>query len=277
MRHTYLIILLIGCTHLSSQCQPNQPYEFIILDQVSGQACSYAHIGYIGTQQGTIADENGRIKINAEDIVSDSIYIQMVGYKKRHMTFEEIADTIYLESNVITISEVVISSSRKTYKVGGQDPRKKAIPWVAHEMLGTEIGTYFNELPPDKVIDAVNVFVRKNRCDSILLRVRFYEASDDNSLKEKLDHTDIITNIRSQKGWVKIPLDNQVIRARPKMLVTIEALRTWGNKRQAPDFTLCHDKRHTGLAASRRYSDPRGFGNYAFKGKGLAMYLDLVE
>lgn len=246
-----------------------------IVDHASLEPCCYAHIGYLGTNLGTTSDERGTATIKLSE-VQESIYISMVGYDQKDVSIQDIRDTIFLHKSVLALQEVVISSARKTFKVGGQHPRKKKIPWVHEEMIGTEIGNYFSELPLGKAIDAVHVFFRKNRCDSVLFRLRFYDSTSEGP-QVAMDHPDIIYKTSHKKGWMGIPVSSYSIYTRKSMLVTIEALETWGNNSSQPDFSLSHDKKYTGRASSRRYSNLQGFGGYSYAGKGLAMHLELVE
>lgn len=270
-----LLSMMPWVSYLFGQDDKVRSLSFTIVDHTSLEPCSYAHIGYLGTNLGTISDELGIATIQLSEVI-DSIYIKMVGYDQKEVSIHNIGDTIFLHKSILALQEVVISSARNTFKVGGQHPRRKRIPWVHDEMIGTEIGNYFSELPHGKSIDAVHVYFRKNRCDSILLRLRFYDSTSDGPIVT-MEHPDIIYKTSDKKGWISIPVATYPICTRESMLVTIEALETWGNTSSEPDFSLSHDKKYNGRAGSRRYSNVQGFGGYSFTGKGLAIHLELVE
>jgi len=135
-----------------------------------------------------------------------------------------------------------------------------------------------SDIPPGHRLEAVNVFLKKNRCDSILFRVRLYALDEDSDPEELLHYQDILHQIGGQKKWVRIDLEAYGIRILgARVLVTLEALASWGNNTERPDFSLAYDKDIGCCAKLRQYSKVVGWLSYALKGGGLAFNFELRE
>ena len=270
-------MLLLTCDFLGSQ--------EVLLDRVqivSAELYSsipYAHALIIGSDKGFVADENGVILIdNQMRRSSDTLLLQAIGYKSRKVPIADIQSIVSMSEIGYALNEVVINGSKTKIQVGGTKPRRHEINWTGLEMLGTEIGTYINNAPFGKWISGVQFYIRRNRCDSILFRLRLYEASAHSDAVRLLHQEDITFQIGQEKGWIKVPIEEYGLKT-PKspILVTVEALELWGDFGDKPPFSVTYDKVVEGFGTFRQYSSEKWAGNYAFKGRGLSFYLELLD
>jgi erythromycin esterase-like protein len=86
-----------------------------LLDKKSGNPVSYAHITYLHTNLGTVADDNGNFTLY-ESLKNDSVVITSIGYKKMVVSKQNMYTTkpfqLFLEADVTTLNAVVINGER---------------------------------------------------------------------------------------------------------------------------------------------------------------------
>ncbi len=230
-----------------------------------------------GSGQGTVTDELGYFQLNIDH--GDSIQVSMIGYESKVLVGRSENEMIALMPLEELLQNVTILANCKTYKVGGSKPRRAEINCGA-DMIGTEVGTEILNMEKEGYLEGVNFFIKKNRCDSILFRMRLYQydTSYSASVGPLLHHEDILFQISRQRRWIYKDLsDIGILVPIDGVVVTLEAIRTWGNDSGKPDFTLTYDKRVKGLGHFRKLSSERGWGGYAFGGRGLSFNLVMRE
>jgi len=90
-------------------------YTGKLMDKKTGEPLSYAHISYLGSNLGTVADENGNFSL-FESLNRDSIQITSIGYKKLIISKKSISTfkstQIFLDAEVIALNEVTVKGER---------------------------------------------------------------------------------------------------------------------------------------------------------------------
>lgn len=247
-----------------------------IVDTKTKEGLPFAHVLIRGKTHGAVTDETGKFKLSVTKF--DTLQVSMLGYQRRIVSVNNIRLPIELSPVSHQLEEAVIISKYQTFNYGGVKPRKKVIYVEEGEMQGTEIGTEILDIPTSSYVDGIQFFLRSNRCDSILFRLRLYEHDVDEvaNIGRNLINKDITFMVDNSKKWIRIPLSAHQIFLRSKaVIVTIEALRTWGNKTEKPDFTIPYDKKVKGFGKFRKYSSDQGWGGYSYKGRGLSFFLEL--
>ena len=82
----------------------------VLLDNIKKQPISYATIYYLKSKKGHYTNDKGFFEFNKKKI--DSIYISCLGYKTLKITTNIIKDTIFLNPDVIELSEIEILKKR---------------------------------------------------------------------------------------------------------------------------------------------------------------------
>ncbi|MCE2733816.1 MAG: erythromycin esterase family protein [Flammeovirgaceae bacterium] len=86
-----------------------------LLDKKSGNPVSYAHITYLHTNLGTVADDNGNFTLY-ESLNNDTVVITCIGYKKLILTKKSMSTAkpfqLFLEADVTTLNSVVVKGER---------------------------------------------------------------------------------------------------------------------------------------------------------------------
>ena len=92
-----------------------------IIGEQDNEVLAYATIWLPATWEGTIANADGYFEFNLPpDPTADTIAISHMGYETRHIPISEFGDsvnTIYLQSSLIPIQEVMIRRSNPTYLI----------------------------------------------------------------------------------------------------------------------------------------------------------------
>ena len=272
----YLFFVLGNYERLSCQSEIAN-HNLQLRSKADAQPIPFAHAGIIGSTIGFVGDQQGVFTFSTVQIdQNDSIYFQAIGYQPKTLLIRELDSILYLEQEIYSLKEVVISSNVEVLKIGGTKPTRREINWEGLEMKGTEIGTYITDIPENSRVLAVNYYMKKNRCDSILFRLRVYETTEQFFNLQLLNTTDITFMVGSENKWIRIPVeeDNMVINQNI-VLVTIEALQLWGIKDEKPPFSLTYDRVVNGFGSFRQHSRDKGWGGYTFKGRGLSFNLEI--
>ncbi|MGE4287907.1 MAG: TonB-dependent receptor plug domain-containing protein [Salinivirgaceae bacterium] len=92
-----------------------------------GTAIPFSSIAILGTNQGTISDEQGHFSLNTPVIGSQTLVVSSLGYEPRHIPLslgkeKQLKLDVLLESGSIAINEVVVSEKSET-------TRRKELPF----------------------------------------------------------------------------------------------------------------------------------------------------
>ena len=108
-RKTLLVyIFLISTFSLSSQSLNIQ-----IIDSLTGQPVPYSNV-YFSNNNGLISDESGNFELVKSQLSqNDSMYVSMMGYKKRSFYINDFNDTIIkLAQTPIKLSDVFLTNKK---------------------------------------------------------------------------------------------------------------------------------------------------------------------
>src|SRR5665213_1572513 len=94
----------------------SQTYSGQVFDSKNKQTLSYVNIGIPAKGVGTISDEAGKYKLILDkEFENDTLQFSLIGYKSIFISvrnylanFSALNDSIFLEKNVYSLSEVII-------------------------------------------------------------------------------------------------------------------------------------------------------------------------
>lgn len=198
----------------------------------------YVNIGVVGLNKGTISSFNGMYRINISGVDNDKILrFSSVGFESVEFKIGELKSkqieslNVTLKKRIFEIEEVVVKpDNEKPLFIGSKKAGKMA--WVWSEAInGAEIGTLFRN---DKTIflDKFHFHIRKNYCDSILYRIKIYDAENEYPT-EIINTKDIKFVSKTKKGWDTIDISVYNITIDTDFIITLETLESWtsGNYR----------------------------------------------
>ena len=160
----YELLALLLCLSIQSFAQdhPNSPLKGVLYDHNSRQPLMYASIFVINSNTGVISNEQGQYAIDISSFrLQDSIRFQYMGYQIKDVAISELLHSadVYLEENIINISETLIFGSE-------QDP-----DFIVQQVLLYADSNYHKDY------SASEVFVRKRDESDLLLFNLDYKKS----------------------------------------------------------------------------------------------------
>jgi hypothetical protein len=204
---------------------------------------SYASIGIIGKDIGTVADENGHFKIiiemNKISLNKDTIIVSGLGYTSKSLSVKDLSfDSnspviINLEKIDVALNEVVVRPKKIKEKKFGNS-------WVytltstsifsngedVDDALGRETGMVLKIDSSIKVKD-FNFYVTGSQFKSVKFRLQFYDLAGEEPVLIPVSK-DILFDVTSSKGWVKVDLVpyNIYIDGKDKIGVTMQWIKS---------------------------------------------------
>ena len=114
MPKIYFLILLFLHTATFSQ---TETIRAIVKDAKSQEPLEYTLVQLKGKTKATLTDEFGAFSIKAE--TTDTLIIQLIGYKKRSLAIKNIAQrsTLYLEIETVELEEIIVRPKKPTYYI----------------------------------------------------------------------------------------------------------------------------------------------------------------
>jgi len=181
----YLLLFLTITGHLLAQ----QKINGHIIDKASNKPISFASIGIVGKQVGTLSDENGVFElILTEDQKDDTLKIYAIGYKPQVFyaadLIKEANKKIHLEALPTQLAEVVIKSKKIKYKTLGTTnySKKNCSGFIknTNNWKGSECALKIsNKGSKSVLLESFSFYIIQNKyADSLTFRLMIYEAAD---------------------------------------------------------------------------------------------------
>ncbi|MBA3682879.1 MAG: carboxypeptidase-like regulatory domain-containing protein [Bacteroidetes bacterium] len=181
----YILILLTFSCNLLAQ----QKISGLILDKTSGKPVSFASLGIVGKQVGTLSDENGVFElILAADQTKDTLKVYAIGYKPQVFysqdLIKEVNNKISLEALPTQLAEVVVKSKKIKYKTLGTTKYSKnncsGFVKNTNNWKGSESALKIDNKDGRQVLmETFSFYIIQNKyADSLTFRLMFYEAAD---------------------------------------------------------------------------------------------------
>lgn len=233
-------LILCLCCLTNGTAAITQTLTGNILDQATNQPIVFAHIGVVGTQYGTISDEQGDYSIHIFDSWSDSIQVMFsaVGYQSQILSLAQLRrqPDVLMTPTSVRLSEVIVKDrQRSQYRTIGKhaENRRFVTGWSRAVSSG---GVRVARLKlPNKTLDAQLMTARFhlaiNGFDSLLFRLHFYDW--DEEAKSPADAwelpTDIFVTQDHTTGWVTFDLREFNLIAASDFCMGVEVVKAYGN------------------------------------------------
>ncbi|MBL7921833.1 MAG: carboxypeptidase-like regulatory domain-containing protein [Bacteroidia bacterium] len=181
----YLLPFLIIACNLVAQ----QKISGLIIDKTTNMPISFASIGIVGKQVGTLSNENGFFElILTEDQKKDTLKVYAIGFKAQFFSatdlLKEVNKKMSLEAMPKQLEEVVVKSKKIKYKTLGTTKYSKnncsGFVKNTNNWKGSESALKINNKEGRQVLMESFSFyiIQNNYADSLTFRLMFYEAAD---------------------------------------------------------------------------------------------------
>jgi len=198
----------------------------------------YASIGVIGTARGTIADEHGIFRLDVNDLSLKSVVrFSMIGFKSQSFSIEELLEkenTILLDNQTYTLSEVVVKPSSKVKMIGstGYSPMAGVCGLAGQNVAqGYEIGSRLSLGDTPVRLRSLHIRIHKQSFDSSLFRLHIRNIIDNKPVKELLSK-DILFILARESGWAEIDLSKFNLVLGGEIALTIEWIKVYGTDKK---------------------------------------------
>jgi len=229
------IALFFSLLIITFTCYSQKAILGIIHESKTGQPVQYVNVGFINKGIGTISKIDGSflLEINTDLLSSDSLLVSMIGYKRQKYSIENLfKDTlkIFLESDPISIKEVVIKPKTKRQIGSLSTSKRMGIYWGSHSSLGGEVGRLIKINKNHSKIDRFKLHVITNNWDSVKYRIHVYSIKDG---KPHEDHVkqNIYFVIKNTTGIVSFDFSDYNIIVDRDVILSLELLETYGKKK----------------------------------------------
>ena len=215
-KYKFLIFFFTIAIQLFAQDkEPSQLHGFLY-DQTSLEPLMYANVYVMNSGTGVITNEQGQYALDISSFGrNDSIYFQYMGYQSKGFTISDLmtSPTVYLEENIINISETLIFGREL-------DPQK-----IVQNVLENADSNYHSHY------SSREVFVRE-RYDSDLLRLKLnYKKSTISDIDQKAialleqkipRHSTSYTDFLGDMLWSPNNSDSLRTKINPKRVVSLK-------------------------------------------------------
>lgn len=147
----FSVSMLTGLS-LSSVGQ-TQLISGIVSKKGTSEVLPYVSIAVKNTSRGTISDLKGSFSIGAK--ASDSILVSSVGYQKLTIAAGTIPDTLYLEEEISFLTEISISSTKRSKKINIGNLKEKTI--LATGGANQYAKLFPNQMGSDGILESITL------------------------------------------------------------------------------------------------------------------------
>jgi hypothetical protein len=203
MKNYFLIVLILT---LLSYRNYSQTFSGVITEVNSKVPISYASIGIMNTNSGTVANNEGYFSINISKFSeNDTLRISAIGYEnldfliKHCRSFIKLGGiNLELNTKVNNIDEITITASKtKTIKIGNDIKASMIFGRFQDKNTGAEIGTVLKYQKKKKgQVKSFNINLHETINKYIPFRINLY------SMKNGLPHKNILKKPIYTKGKI---------------------------------------------------------------------------
>lgn len=196
-----IVFLIFLSTSLNAQISAT------VFDKVTFQPVSYANIWCNTGKCGTTADEKGRFKIIVYDD-SKHLTVTAMGFKKKTIQIQEISDSIFLEHDIIKLSEVIVNPKKHEIFKLGKIKNSSVELCVANDYSLRTIGRYF----PNNLENNKNIYIKKVKVKTYallkntILNIQFYSINDKGEPDGLIYNENIICKVKNGTNTTEIDI-----------------------------------------------------------------------
>ncbi len=231
---------LLCITLVVSLSAKAQLVKGIVCDSITLHPIQYVNVGIVGKNIGTVSNESGLFEIDVSHAVSaDTIRFSMIGYATINYTVLDFKKwregrpqvKIYLQEKPTQLAEVFVKSSSPTIKLGIEPKSRLVNAGFASDQLGYELGTLFTTSFDSLSIDSVRLNFARCTYDSVFIRLNLYQIGEDGIKINRMPKPFYVKFTRKEaRNGITIPLHQIPLMVKEKFIVSIELVRTLGNK-----------------------------------------------
>jgi len=207
-----------------------------VVDQKTGKPLPYVHIGIVSKNMGTVSNEEGNFQIHLQQTDKDDILrFSIIGYKPLDFLVGNVTSTMPSKVELIpetyALKEVSITANKNiiTENFGFDKATKITYGWSGHEWKGTELGVPIKGIR-NKLVRSFSFNPRFNLYKKVMFRLNIYTIKN-NMPDQSILRENIFFNIEGKdKKWMEIDLRPYQIVIDQDVIVTIEPIKTEGNK-----------------------------------------------
>jgi len=203
-----------------------------IVKENTREPMPYVNIGVIGTNTGTVSDENGDFKITVAGLASDAaIRFSMIGHKAQIFSLTDLRENmvVILQEEPLILNEIAVSATRqRTTQLGENTTSKNRLTgWGGYGVgAGGERGIMIDSKRFPLYPTNIGVFVARNAYDSVLLRLHIRYLDDDLPGAEILPEN-IFFTFKEKSGLATVDVsDYNLVIERP-FVISFEWVKAW--------------------------------------------------
>jgi hypothetical protein len=214
-----------------------QSFRGIIRDHTTKEVLPYANIGVKKRNIGGISDQSGTFQVDVSRASSeDSIVISYVGYVSQAFLISnldfDVQHLIDLKPSSHVLKELTIRSKPEIITLGNKSKSTRHSGWGDFSSSrGRAIGLLVKT--PDFSVKLNKVFFHIDDCefDSARVRINFLRVEDGNIRSFESQKKNIFVTIQQRKGWIEVPLHEDIVLKKEKVIVAIEWVDAWAKPR----------------------------------------------
>ena len=243
------IVSVLFCLTLLSCPVFSQSFGGIVRDFATKEILPYANIGVKKKNIGGISDQSGAFQIDLSRATkADTVVVSYIGYDPHIVSLSNLdfsqRHIIELRPSSHVLKEVVVRSKPEIIILGNKGKSTRHTGWGDFSSSrGRAIGLSIKT--PDVSLKINKLFFHLNACefDSARVRINFLKIKDGDLKSFESQKQNIFVTIHKKKGWIEVPLLDDIAVRNDDLIVAIELLDAWAKPRSMDEggsylFTL---------------------------------------
>lgn len=225
------------CLTILSTTGFSQSFKGIVRDYTTKEILPYANIGVSKKNIGGISDQTGTFQVDLSRATGgDTVVISYIGYIPHALPISKLdlsqKYVIDLKQASQLLKEVIIRSKPEIIILGNKSKTNRHTGWGdLSSSRGRAIGLVIKT--PDVSLKINKLFFHINACefDSARVRINFLKVEDGNLESFESQKQNIFLTIHKRKGWIEVPLLEDIVLRKENVIVAIEWLDAWAKPR----------------------------------------------
>jgi hypothetical protein len=232
-----------------------QSFRGIIRDHTTKEILPYANIGVRKKNIGGISDQTGTFQVDLSQATrEDTIVVSYIGYMSLAVPVLNLdvdkQHVIDLKPVSHLLKELTIRSKPEIITIGNKSKTTRHTGWgdfssSRGRAVGLLIETPGFSVKVNKLIFHIDVC----EFDSARVRINIYKIEGGNLKSFESQTQNIFLTIQKRKGWIEVPLHEDIVLRQEKVIVAIEWVDAWAKPRAIHEggsylFTLSLAKSH---------------------------------
>lgn len=231
----------------------SQSFHGLVIDKVTKEPLPYANIGVRSKSIGGITDHTGTFQVDLSRASgTDTLVISYIGYVPYTIFISSLdlsrQHVIDLTPSARVLKEVVIRSKPEVIILGNKSKSSKHTGWGDFtSSRGRAIGILINTPEQSVKVNAMSFHVDACEFDSVRVRINFLKLESGMIKPIESQRQNIFLTIAQRKGWMEVPLQEELVFRKEQVIVAIEWVDAWAKPRTQEEggsymFTLSLSK-----------------------------------